>query len=47
MQKMSERKRDYLNGALKRKNKQKKENVLKKLPNISAFFQQSTQYLSF
>lgn len=38
---MSERKRDYPSGALKRKNKQKKENVLKKLPKISSFFQQS------
>lgn len=38
---MSERKRDYPSGAMKRKNKQKKEEVIKKLPKISSFFQQS------
>lgn len=38
---MSERKRDYPSGAVKRKKKQKKEEAVKKLPKISSFFQRS------
>lgn len=36
---MSERKRDYPSGAEKRKSKQKREEVIKKMPKISSFFQ--------
>ncbi|KAG5895217.1 hypothetical protein JTB14_035389 [Gonioctena quinquepunctata] len=38
---MSERKKDYPSGAMKKKCKQKKEEVIEKLPKISTFFQQS------
>lgn len=36
---MSERKRDYPSGAEKRKSKRKREEVIKKVPKISSFFQ--------
>lgn len=36
---MSERKRDYPSGAEKRKIKQKRDEVIKKVPKISSFFQ--------
>lgn len=36
---MSGRKRDYPSGATKRKNKQEREEVIKKMPKISSFFQ--------
>ncbi|KAG8176186.1 hypothetical protein JTE90_019636 [Oedothorax gibbosus] len=36
---MSERKRDYPSAATKRKNKQKREETIKKVPKISSFFQ--------
>lgn len=40
---MSEKKRIYPSGALKRKIKQKKDAVAKKMPKISTFFQQALQ----
>lgn len=39
---MSEKKRVYPSGAFKRKNKQKKDAIAKKMPKISSFFQQSS-----
>lgn len=38
---MSERKRVYPSGAVKRKIKEKKKEVINKVPKISSFFQQS------